>query len=140
MSKPKVYDVWDPPEDPGVDASEGIGADQSFREECDINVIMARANRTGELPGVQGAFGEFADVSDAPDDYLAARNFVRDAEERFMQLPPKVRQRFAGDPYEILRFVSDPANRDEAIELGLIERPPAEPVKPTEQPADKPAA
>ena len=42
------------------------------------------------------------------------------AEEAFMTLPAVVRARFANDPAGIFTFLQDPANRDEAVKLGLI--------------------
>ncbi|WNK14822.1 MAG: internal scaffolding protein [Microvirus sp.] len=120
MSVPRVYSYFDPPVDPGVDCSSGLGADQSFRDDCDINVIMARAEKTGEFPA--GAFGEYVDLSDAPGDYFEALTFVRNAELRFAQLPAAVRSRFANDPYELLSFVQDPANIPEALKMGLISK------------------
>lgn len=99
-------------------------ARQSHKQEADINFIVGRYMRGGGLPQVRGAF--YGDVSDVPSDYREALDVVQRSREAFMQLPAKVRARFENDPAEVLDFIRDPANRDEAIELGLLEQPPPE--------------
>lgn len=94
---------------------------QHLAAECDINNIVALALRTGQLPSV----GEplFSDVSDIPSDYHLALNTVLAGDEAFMTLEAKVRSRFNNDVGQFLDFVANPANRDEAIALGLIPAP-----------------
>ena len=41
-----------------------------------------------------------------------------------MALPAKIRARFDHDPNALLQFLNDPINRDEAIEIGLIDGEP----------------
>lgn len=95
---------------------------QSFAEEADINFLMDRFLRTGyfptveELGGAQPMFGDFSEgVS-----YMEALERVRAAEDGFMQLDAKVRDRFRNDPAELLQFLSEPGNREEAVRLGLV--------------------
>ena len=54
-------------------------------------------------------------------------NAVREASEGFMELPAKLRAQFDNDPQLFLEFVADDANRDKAVELGLIKAPAADP-------------
>lgn len=92
---------------------------QSLSDECDINVIMARFEKTGVLSHSNPdspRYGDFADVVD----YDESLRVVMDAEEAFMSLPAKVRARFENDPSQIIEFVRDPANMKEAVSLGLI--------------------
>jgi phage internal scaffolding protein len=92
---------------------------QSFSDECDINVIMARYEKTGVLSSenpISPSYGDFTDVVD----YDESLRIVMDADEAFMSLPAKVRARFQNDPSEVIEFVRDPANRSEAVALGLI--------------------
>lgn len=95
---------------------------QQFKEECDINVILERFGQTGELPtsSRMPVSGDFTGVSD----FQSAMQLVRQAEESFMGLPAKVRAEFGHDPQRVLEFLEDPANRDKAVELGLVEKPP----------------
>lgn len=92
---------------------------QSFKDECDINLIVARAAQTGftpmrSQPLIQGDFSEVPD-------YQTAMNTVVRAREAFDALPAKVRDRFNNDPSQLLNFVSDEKNREEATKLGLIQ-------------------
>lgn len=93
---------------------------QEFAKEADANVIMARAKRTGLVPMVQP--GSFADVSEVGD-FREMLDAVTQAQASFMALDPKIRARFHNDPAELLDFVADVENRDEAIKLGLIAKP-----------------
>jgi hypothetical protein len=45
---------------------------------------------------------------------------VRAAEEAFMAMPASVRSRFHNDAGELVNFVSDGRNREEAVKLGLV--------------------
>lgn len=97
---------------------------QSLAEDCDINVIMARFEKTGLLSHTNEAsprYGDFADVVD----YDESLRVVMEADEAFMSLPAKVRARFENDPAQLIEFVRDPANAVEALALGLIEPPVA---------------
>lgn len=91
---------------------------QEFAEEVDINTIARRFHLTGELPEnvpmvLQGDFTNALDFRSAMELVVAAR-------EGFMEQPAEVRARFRNDPQEFLDFVSDKANLDEAIKLGLV--------------------
>lgn len=105
---------------------------QQFKDECDINNIIARYEKTGELSHLSGRKGAFTDLSDVTD-YQGMLHTVIQAEEAFMTLPAVVRTRFRNDPGQLLSFLQDPKNKDEAIKLGLIDtpvdpEPPSEPV------------
>lgn len=102
-------------------------AKQEFRKEADINTLLSKYERTGmALPrgDAQPMFGDFT----APElqDYRQALDTVRGAGKLMDSLPAKTRARFGNNVADLLLFVQDPLNRQEAIELGLI-NPPAEP-------------
>lgn len=101
---------------------------QSFKNECDINGIMKRFERTGIITHNAKREGYFADVSVVPD-FAEAVQAVRKAEDMFMSLPAKLRAEFDNDAAAYVRFCADPANKDRMIELGLMEKP----VKPVVQ-------
>ncbi len=91
---------------------------QSFKDDCDINVIMDRHAKTGlhsrsSLPLYQGDFASLPDFQEAQD-------IVRKATESFESLSPSLRARFANDPKILLSFLNDPANLEEARKLGLV--------------------
>lgn len=93
---------------------------QSFRDECDINTILRKYVKSGFLSHVRDNPGQYGDFSDV-DDYHTALNKICEANEGFLTLPSELRSRFSNDPSELIAFLANPDNRDEAIALGLIE-------------------
>lgn len=95
---------------------------QSFKDEADINNIVSKYNKTGQLPSLisqNPKYGDFtSDVS-----YQESLNTVMFANEQFNALSAKVRLRFNNDPMELLKFVSDAKNKEEMYELGLAIKP-----------------
>jgi len=128
--KPTARDKYNRDEPyPGIDCSQGIGADQSFKDDADINVIMARYRKTGHLvdPSRKATREPFfEDVSMAPEDYLEAQTRLQNAERAFMDLPSTVRNMFENSPAELLEWLQDEKNHEEARKLGLM-NPRAEP-------------
>lgn len=110
---------------------------QSFKDECDINNIMARFEATGVLP--DNPFEpRFGDTTMLPD-FHAAQNIIAQANETFAALPAKVRERFQNDPAQYLAFFSDADNHDEAVKLGLVNPPQAPQEAPSVPEATPPA-
>lgn len=109
---------------------------QSMKDECDIQFIIDRFQKTGMVEhrnNWEGDYGEFEAV-----DYHEAMNIVTAANEMFMSLPSKIRSRFGNDPAQYLEFVQDPANITEMRELGLAYPavdPAQEPAPASTQPA-----
>lgn len=95
---------------------------QQFKEDSDINTIVRRFGLTGELPDdfKMPQSGDFTGVND----FHAAMNTVRAAEEEFMRVPAELRARFNNDPGRLMQFLDDDKNRDEAQKLGLLKPPP----------------
>lgn len=92
--------------------------EQSHRETVNINRIVARA-RKGILPsgtGVQPNFGDFSSGMD----YHELMNRMVDAKADFQRLPADIRKRFGNDPGNLIDFLGDPENEQEARELGLL--------------------
>lgn len=98
---------------------------QEFRDECDINNILAQYRQTGMIRHIsaRAAQGAYMDLPD-PVDFQMSTNIILEATSAFMTLPSKVRERFFNDPERFLQFMADPANQDEAIKLGLATRVP----------------
>ena len=123
-----IHSRYNLPPNPGYKNDEPSMTQQQFRDEADINTIMARYQKTGVLvdPLTQATrkpmFDDFSELGDFRDHQQA----VIDAQELFMQLPSKLRARFSNDPAELLQWLSNPVNKDEAIELGLMSKPPVE--------------
>jgi len=91
---------------------------QSFKDECDINVLMRRYETTGLLPvGVGVAkYEDFSEVGD----FMQAQATLERARAQFASLPARVRDRFRNSASEFLGFVSNPSNYEEALSLGLL--------------------
>jgi len=111
---------------------------QSFKDECDINVIMKRYAATGILEHVREAAPRYLDATTY--DYQAAMNLVAEANSLFAGMPSELRERFGNDPAKLLDFVHDPKNAQESVSLGFLD--PAllpEGVLPAELPRASPA-
>lgn len=96
-------------------------AKQEFKDECDINYIMDSYKSVGTINGVAMKQGVYADLSGIGDLH-EIMNQVKSAEVGFMSLSSKVRKRFANDPINLIEFLKDPNNKEEAIALGLVEQ------------------
>lgn len=101
---------------------------QHFKDEVDINNIIARFKRTGQLPeGTPG--GQYMDITAM--DFMTMQNAMVAVKTRLAALPARVRERFDNSPQAMLAFIEDPANADEARKLGLLPPLPKEPPPPT---------
>lgn len=96
---------------------------QSFADECDVNNIMARFQKTGLLDFVNRHEGQYGDVTAL--DFTRAMDQVAGARTMFSELPAKLRDRFQNDPAQFLMFVQNSDNRAEARELGLLKPEPS---------------
>lgn len=109
---------------------------QGFKRECDVNILMAKYQKTGVLPQIkpgQPVYGDFTQVSD----YQSAQNMLISAREQFDAMPLNVRKKFNYDPGRFLEFVENPENQQEMIDLGLATKkdyPEAEKNAPTPEP------
>lgn len=103
-----------------IDAGGESSTKQSFKKECDINVIMAKYQKTGAITHFnkhQQNYG-MADGQTFQD----AMNLVCEAQEMFNDLPSSIRSRFGNDPAAFLDFVQNDENADEMARMGLIEQ------------------
>jgi phage internal scaffolding protein len=102
----------------GLNCPEPTLAKQEFKDDADINNIMYKFGVTGELPQVPGsAYGDFSSTMS----YHDMQNTIIAAQNAFKTLPASVRATFDNDPANVIDFLNDPANRDKAIELGLVD-------------------
>jgi hypothetical protein len=93
---------------------------QSFKDECDINKIMARIMKTGVDPFFDRVqMGKFLDLEHFPD-FMAAQNHINAMYAYFGRLSSSTRSLFNNDPSNLVDFLSDPKNKDEAVKLGLL--------------------
>jgi phage internal scaffolding protein len=120
LRTPYNYDTDAASNESGLACEEPSLAQQHFKEECDINVILQKFNITGLLPQspLSPRYGDFTGISD----YHTALNRVFAAQDEFEALPAQIRARFDNDPAKLIEFLEDENNRPEAEELGLVEK------------------
>lgn len=127
VRNPYNYDMALVSQETGLECKDPSLAQQHMKDECDINVIVERFGVTGSLPvsPLTPSYGDFSGVSD----YHDAINRIRASDEAFMALPAKIRARFDNDPNSLLQFLQSEENREEAIQIGLIDgKPVVEPI------------
>lgn len=91
-----------------------------FREECDINTIIAKYRRTGLLPqSARAAMARYGDFSQVPT-FQEMNDRVLAAHEVFAALPAKVRDAFRNDPGEFIAAADTEEGRKLYRELGLM--------------------
>ncbi|WNK14584.1 MAG: internal scaffolding protein [Microvirus sp.] len=93
-----------------------------FQQETDINYIAQQFGLTGLLPNAFPSLN-YADFSEVYD-YKTALDSIHNAHDQFMALPSAIRSRFNNNPQELLVFLEDTANREEAVKLGLVNPSP----------------
>lgn len=98
---------------------------QQFKDEADINVLLARFAATGSyydpasVSATATRMPQYGDYSDLPS-YQEAQQIVLESEALFDALPSALRDRFGNDPANLLDFINNPDNVDEAIQLGIL--------------------
>jgi len=111
-------------------------AKQSFKAECDINTIMAKYQSTGQLPQLNLGNPQYEDTTGY--DFQSAAELVASAKSQFNELPSSIRQRFENNPAKFLNFTSNPNNRVELAEMGLLTPEATSAILSPQPPADKP--
>jgi len=116
-------------------------AKQSFKDECDINKIMAKYQKSGAITHFNRHAPQYGFATS--NDFSESMRIVTEAQEMFSELPSKIRTRFANQPEQFLDFVQDPANEAEMRTLGLMspkaESPDTDPLGPSEGDPQPPA-
>jgi phage internal scaffolding protein len=99
---------------------------QSAKDECDINNILKKYQKTGLIKHVNDRRPQYVDLP-GPVDFQESLNIVKSAMELFESLPSSIRSRFENDPVQYLDFVQNPDNAEELYSLGILERPEGDP-------------
>lgn len=120
------FSRYNPP--PAVN-SDTVGPSETLQDaadECDINKMIARYQKSGSfhgstnVPSQRPQFGDFTDVGS----YQAALNTVLEAQEQFAGLPASIRSYFGNDAAAMLAFLENTGNYEEAVKLGLVNPKP----------------
>lgn len=124
---PFNYDMSAESDASGLRCEDASLAQQSFKDECDINVIVQRFGLTGEMPANVSP-PVYSDFTDMVTDYHSALNLVLDAEEQFMRLPAHVRADFQNDAGLFVDAANNAENHELFKKHGLLKTvysPPA---------------
>ncbi len=112
---------------------------QSFKDETDIEKIMARADVTGTISHLAKFEGVYADFSDF--DFHKQNTMLARGAEIFAELPAEIRKEFRQDPAEFFEYVNDPKNVDELRKkLPALARPGRQNIQVSSPDADTEAA
>lgn len=106
---------------------------QEFKDDCDVNRILARYQRTGALTHFSRFAPSYGDITAL--DYQTSQNLLIRARQMFDALPSNVRKHVS-TPAGFLDFVQDPKNKSKMEEFGLLPKsdpPPAAPPPVTPQ-------
>ncbi len=87
---------------------------QSFKDETDVNQIIAKHTRMGTLSHLEQWGGQYGDWSDF--NFHDAQNQIANANSMFEQLPAAVKNQFANSPEKFLEYVNDPENSSDLAE------------------------
>jgi len=90
---------------------------QSFTEECNINNIMQKYQKTGAIDHVNKHEASYGFATSL--DFQSALETVARGRTMFDELPSSIRSKFDNDPGKFLDFVQDEKNITEMQELGL---------------------
>lgn len=101
---------------------------QDFAEEANINNLVQRHLGGGtferprgvplQMPGAsrQPIFGDFSSSLD----YQSQLDRLNDARQAFNDLPARFRGRFNNNPRDLIRWLEDPKNHEQARKYGLL--------------------
>lgn len=100
---------------------------QQYKNDCDINTILRKVEmgidptpacvlRMHQNQARMPLYGDFSELGD----YQHAQDVTNEARRQFMALPAELRSRFGDDPAQLIFWLQNPDNRQEAERFGLI--------------------
>lgn len=92
---------------------------QSEADGCDINLLMSRQRQTGTMTHITAQLPRYEDFSNVVDYKTALDQLIR-ADAAFASLPAKTRKEFENDPAQLLAFLDNPENEQQAIDMDLL--------------------
>jgi len=115
---PENYDTNEAGDDSGINTGSEGGAQQQFKDECDINVMLKQYGIGYELPkGLRvPTAGDFTGVNN----FHEAMNAIRQTQETFELLPAHIRSKFQNDPGQFADFATNDENREQIKKWGML--------------------
>ncbi len=103
-----------------------------FRDECDINQIVARYANGAQMPPTAAdlVFGDVSEIGD----YKECLDIVHSIKGHVRDLPRKAAELFNGDPGRFMADIEAAKDREALVNLGLLEALPPDPVIPVVPP------
>jgi hypothetical protein len=89
---------------------------QNHRDECNINYIVNKFQKTGVITHRNKYEGNYDDVTGV--DFTTSMNMVKAGESMFAELPSAERRSFNNDPAKFMTWINNPENQDEMIKRG----------------------
>lgn len=113
VNKIKVYSAFDKPEHPGYDFYDPRSpVQQYFRDESDVNNIVAYWTRTGDYTAYSHQRpARYVDCS-VLQDFEHALNTIVKAEDILSNMDPVERLKFQDDPIAFIEHFADPVNKE----------------------------
>ena len=92
---------------------------QQYKEQCDVNNILAKYQKTGQVTHIAKTKGNYIDLTGVQS-YQESMNTIIKAQNAFMQLPATVRKELGNDPQQLITLLSDEKQKEKAEKLGLL--------------------
>ena len=99
----KILTAYDPSSRAGQISEFDDLTEQSHKDACDVNTIMAKYQKTGLIDHVNKYEGVYGDVTGA--DYREAMELICSKKTEFYELPSSIREQFNNDPAEYLELL-----------------------------------
>lgn len=94
---------------------------QSHKDECDINQILAKFQKSGMVTHSNKNAARYGFATSL--DLRESLEIVKEAQTMFDELPSTIRKKFRNEPAEFLDFVQNPDNLAEMGEMGMLNPP-----------------
>lgn len=107
-----------------IDPNEPSLTQQNMKDSTDVHQIMKKYTKNQQDAFLKSpvAQGIYSDTASMPS-YQTAMEFVAKADSAFELLPSNIRSRFRNDPQQLMDFLQNPKNKEEAINLGILKKP-----------------
>lgn len=95
---------------------------QHFKDQVDINRILAKYRKTGVIEHVKRAQARYGDFTELAE-YAQNLDKVAKAQQAFESLPAELRNKFNNNIPGFFDYIMQPENFDECVKMGIYEKP-----------------
>ncbi len=92
--------------------------DTQFKDDVDVNYIIDRFSKTGQLTHTNHQNMTYQDLSEL-EDLPTTLNLINKTKEQFHKLPAEKRKLFDNNPNTYVEFLSNPSNAETLQKIGL---------------------